>query len=75
MIGFSDTASDMKQLVRTLRTLPGLIQAEVGDMNPLAWLAQLPLPDESLIDEHFTGGTASVCTIDKRGFSFESAGP
>lgn len=75
MIGYSDTASDMKQLLRTIRTLPDLIGEAGGSHNPLAWLQQWPLPDESAIDEYFSGGTVSVCTIDARGLSFESAGP
>jgi hypothetical protein len=43
--------------------------------GPMAWLAELPLPDDALIDDFFTGGTASVCTIDENGVYFESAGP
>ncbi|MHC5209094.1 MAG: hypothetical protein ACYTG2_00065 [Planctomycetota bacterium] len=75
MIAFSDTASDMKQLLRTLRTLPDLVGEAGGENGPLEWLKALPLPDDSLIDEHFSGGTVSVCTIDENGITFESAGP
>jgi hypothetical protein len=75
MIGFSDTASDMKSLLRTLANLDELVDENTDLDSPLRWLARLPLPDESLVDDYFTGGTASVCTIDESGVYFESAGP
>jgi hypothetical protein len=75
MIGFSDTASDMKSMLRTLSNLDEYVDEDTDEDSPLRWLARLLLPDEALVDDYFTGGTASVCTIDESGVYFESAGP
>ena len=36
---------------------------------------QLPLPDESVVDKYFHGGTATALTVDESGITLESAGP
>lgn len=81
LLGYSDAASDMKSLLRFLDNAPEMFgDAKAEDMpfavsGILDWLDQLPLPDESVVDKYFHGGTATALTVDEGGIMLESAGP
>jgi hypothetical protein len=81
MLGYSDAAADMKSLLRFLDRAPEMFgKAKLGDSQLsqsgiLEWLDQLPLPDESVVDKYFHGGTATALTVDESGITLESAGP
>jgi len=81
MLGYSDAAANMKSLLRFLDNAPEMFRdARITDQplsesGILEWLDQLPLPDESVVDKYFHGGTATALTVDETGIMLESAGP
>jgi hypothetical protein len=81
LLGYSDAAADMKSLLRFLDNAPEMFgHAQVDhqflvDAAILDWLDHLPLPDESVVDKYFHGGTATALTVDETGITLESAGP
>jgi hypothetical protein len=76
LLGYSDSAAELKSALRMLKGFPEFFGAQ-GQAVPgeLAWLAQMPWPEESVVDKYFSGGTASALTIDETGLMFESIGP
>jgi hypothetical protein len=74
LLGYSDAATDMKSLIRFLKQAPQIF-GDAVDTGMLAWLADVPLPDESIVDKYFHGGTATALTVDSSGVFLESAGP
>ncbi|HVQ26445.1 MAG TPA: hypothetical protein VMV01_14765, partial [Planctomycetota bacterium] len=82
LLGYSDAAANMKSLLRFLDNAPQMFgHGRLMDHGPmldaaiLDWLDQLPLPDESVVDKYFHGGTATALTVDESGITLESAGP
>jgi hypothetical protein len=81
MLGYSDAAANMKSLLRFLDNAPEMFHdanvsgSPLSECGILEWLDQLPLPDESVVDKYFHGGTATALTVDETGIMLESAGP
>jgi len=74
LLGYSDAASDMKSLLHFLRNAPEMF-GDDDQAGLLGWLASVPLPDDSVVDRYFKGGTATALTVDRGGLYVESAGP
>lgn len=78
LLGYSDAAADMRSLLRFLEKAPQMFgehQVDADASGLLTWLSQVPLPDESIVEKYFHGGTATAFTVDDNGLYLESAGP